>query len=72
MNKLLQEIEDVRKQLNQSLENGYDEEKCYGLSVELDRLIEQYIQLPDEAEDASSGITPEEMPKFRYKSDNCI
>ena len=60
MNKLLQEIEVVRKKLNKAMENGYDEEKCYKLSVELDQLIEQYIQLDGQPGQPAPGITTEE------------
>lgn len=70
MSNLLDEIEVVRKKLNDSCKHGYDEESCYQLSVELDRLIEQYILWEKKLEDTKSedkepeiaepGITTEE------------
>ena len=43
MERLRKEIEMVRRELDDAVENGYKEEDCYSLSLELDRLIEIYI-----------------------------
>ncbi len=43
MEKLRKEIEGVRRKLDDAVENGYNEEDCYSLSLELDQLIEIYI-----------------------------
>lgn len=45
---LQNEIETARKRLDDAIGNGYDEDVCYGLSVELDELIEQYIMMEEE------------------------
>jgi hypothetical protein len=47
-NILQQEIEDVRKKLDDAIVNDYDEDICYRLSVELDKLIEDYITIKEE------------------------
>ena len=43
MEGLRREIETVRGRLDNAVENGYNQEACYNLSLELDRLIEVYI-----------------------------
>lgn len=43
MEGLQNEIEIVRKRLDNAVANGYNREACYSLSLELDRLIEVYI-----------------------------
>lgn len=47
MNKdmLQQEIEIVRAELNRALENGRDFDEYYKKSVQLDKLIEKYIDI---------------------------
>ncbi len=42
-NELIEKIEAVRKRLNASIDERKDYEQIYRHSVELDRLIEQYI-----------------------------
>lgn len=41
------EIETAREKLNQAMEEPRDMEICYTLSVELDALIEKYLELCD-------------------------
>lgn len=43
MEKLLREIEAARRKLDDAIEEGYSEQMCYVLSLEMDRLIECYI-----------------------------
>ena len=47
MNKemLQQEIEIVRAELNRALENGKNFEEYYSKSIQLDKLIEKYIDI---------------------------
>lgn len=47
MNKkiLLQRIEAVRSELDYALEHGKDFEECYRVSLQLDKLIEKYIDI---------------------------
>ncbi len=40
---LIEQIESARRTLNTSIDEGSDYEQIYQYSVELDRLIEQYI-----------------------------
>lgn len=47
MEKLRRNIEVVRGKLNAAVSKGYDEQTCYGLSLELDRLIEIYISMKE-------------------------
>jgi len=42
---LKQEIELVRKKLDNAIGEGYNEQTCYQLSVELDQLVEDYISM---------------------------
>ena len=42
---LKKQIETVRKELNISAENGLDREECYKISLRLDGLIADYMQL---------------------------
>lgn len=43
MERLRRNIEVVRERLDDAVKEGYDEQNCYSLSVELDQLIETYI-----------------------------
>lgn len=49
MEKLLREIEAARRRLDDAIGRGCSEQKCYMLSLELDRLIEFYIALEERA-----------------------
>lgn len=44
---LKRNIELVRKKLDNAIGEGYNEETCYSLSVELDQLIEDYISMKE-------------------------
>lgn len=46
--KLQEEIEYARKKLDDAIGNGADQQIYYMLSIELDQLIEEYIQLEEE------------------------
>lgn len=45
---LQSEIEDARKRLNVAIEQRKNDEICYKLSVNLDKLIERYIDLQEQ------------------------
>lgn len=47
MEKLQRDIESARKKLDAAIGKGYNEQICYSLSVELDRLIERYIAMKE-------------------------
>lgn len=47
MDKLRKEIEATRKKLDDAIKKGYNEQTCYKLSIELDRLIEIYIDVEE-------------------------
>ena len=50
MEGLQKEIEVVRGRLDNAVESGYNQEACYSLSLELDRLIEVYITKKEKME----------------------
>ena len=47
---LRQEIEDARFRLDDALERANSIEECYELSLRLDKLIENYIELCEQRE----------------------
>ncbi len=49
MEKLKSSIEAARKKLEDAVGDDYQEQTCYSLSVELDKLIELYISLEEGA-----------------------
>ena len=61
MERLRRNIEVVREKLDDAVKEGYDEQTCYSLSVELDQLIETYIIRIQEG--FSSGILENKTDK---------
>lgn len=45
---LLEQIERTRSRLDHALEVGTDVDSCYEISLELDKMIEQYIDFSEE------------------------
>ncbi len=52
---LRQEIEAARKKLDEAIGKGYNEQTCYSLSIELDELIERYIEMVENTRVPTAG-----------------